>query len=69
MHSSREEDLETRCLVSLYCFVPTAALLTFVNAYSVKWAAHLMTCLSSMKVIAMAVVVALGVWHFINKGM
>ena len=67
MHGG-EEGLETRYLTSLI-FVPTAALLTFVNAYSVKWAARLMTCLSSMKVIAMAVVIALGVWHFISKGM
>ena len=46
----------------------TTALLTLVNVYSVKLAARLMTGLSSLKIIAMVVVVALGVWHFIDKG-
>ena len=49
-------------------FPPPAAFLTFVNAYSVKWASRLMTGLSSMKIITMAMVVVLGVWHFIDKG-
>ena len=55
-------------LMFVFCFFSPAAFLTFVNAYSVKWAARLMTGLSSMKIIAMAMVVVLGVWHFINKG-
>lgn len=55
-------------IVNVCLFFSPAAFLTFVNAYSVKWAARLMTGLSSMKIIAMAMVVVLGVWHFINKG-
>ena len=46
----------------------TAVVLTLVNVYSVKLAARVMTGLSSMKIIAMAAVVVLGVWYFIDKG-
>ena len=55
------------CLMQ-YLYLLLTVLQTLVNVYSVKWTARLMTGLSSMKVIAMAAVVALGAWYFIDKG-
>ena len=45
-----------------------AVLMALVNIYSVKLAARLMTALSSLKLIAMAAIVLLGVYYFIDKG-
>ena len=49
-------------------FASPAVLMALVNIYSVKLAACLMTALSSLKLIAMAAIVLLGVWYFIDKG-
>ena len=48
--------------------ISSTALITLINVYSVKLTARLITGLSFFKIVAMVVVIALGVWHFINKG-
>ena len=46
-----------------------AVFLCIVNMYSVKVSAWMMTALTFLKLLVLSFVIALGVWHFIDKGM
>ena len=50
------------------CLFSHAVLLTIVNVYSVKVVAKLLTWLSSLKFLAFAFIVILGIWKLIQHG-
>ena len=69
MGVTEEHPFNLGCLVKRFKhFYLIVVVLTMVNVYSVKASAWLLTWLSSIKTLALAFIIVLGVWKLIENG-